>query len=314
MDAQQRFDDIVGLIYDTAYQGLDPSVIVDSISSELESLGETIAADEDSQRQQLLAFVSQWGDIEAPVGTRDNHAPLLPLSNRNPISVPSGSCADHLLRRLGPHLMRSAGLRQRLRDLEMQRAMRDSEIALLPFGMVWIAAGLHILSTNPRADDLLRSGDALRSEDRRLIAWFDADNLRLQQALRAALDPVARQSRLMAVRRSDQKPPLVVSVFPTSSPQRDGPEAAGRVALAILQNAGDASINLEHLQAIYGFTAAERRLAEALLANETLESFADKAHVSRHTARSHLAHLFAKTGTSRQAELVRLLMLAQPRS
>jgi DNA-binding CsgD family transcriptional regulator len=34
--------------------------------------------------------------------------------------------------------------------------------------------------------------------------------------------------------------------------------------------------------------------------------------VSRNTVRTHLAHLFAKTGTSRQAELVRLLMLARP--
>ena len=53
--------------------------------------------------------------------------------------------------------------------------------------------------------------------------------------------------------------------------------------------------------------------AKALLNNDRLESYGERAAVTRSTLRSHLAHLFNKTGTCRHSELVRLLMLAQPR-
>ena len=42
-------------------------------------------------------------------------------------------------------------------------------------------------------------------------------------------------------------------------------------------------------------------------ASHSLEEVADKRGVSLNTARSHLKHAFAKTETSRQSELVRLI-------
>lgn len=54
-------------------------------------------------------------------------------------------------------------------------------------------------------------------------------------------------------------------------------------------------------------------MAEALLNSDTLDSYAKRTAAGRSTLRSHLAHLFKKTGACRQSELVRLLMLAQPR-
>ena len=111
--------------------------------------------------------------------------------------------------------------------------------------------------------------------------------------------------------------PLLASVIPVTAPPAGGQSAGGcddRFALIILQNPDEAAIGLAHLQCVYGFTAAECKLAEALLGNDTLESYAVRAAVSRSTLRSHLAHLFKKTGTCRQSELVRLLLHAQPRA
>jgi len=66
------------------------------------------------------------------------------------------------------------------------------------------------------------------------------------------------------------------------------------------------------LQVIYRLTPAETRLAEALLENDTIESYALKNDISRNTVRTHLASLFAKTGAKRQAELIRTLLASQP--
>lgn len=314
MDDEGRFDALVGLIYDTAYSGLGTLSLVDAISSELNALGTPMGTNETVQKQLLMEFLDQLSDVPTEQASafdvlRTDSA-LLDLEE-----FARGSSGERLLRRLSPHLARSQALRRRLQHLQSQKTIRELELAWLPFGMVWVDAKLRILSTNARAERLLQGGGGgLVMESQRLRASVATDNDRIDHALHAALDPAQRQSRLMALRRPGHTLPLLLSIIP--APEAPGLEGAptGPVALVIIQSPEEASINLEHLQAIYGFTATERKLAEALLNNETLETYAEAANVTRHTARTHLAHLFTKTGTSRQAELVRLLMLANPRT
>ena len=60
-----------------------------------------------------------------------------------------------------------------------------------------------------------------------------------------------------------------------------------------------------HVQHVFGLTAAETRVAMAMLDGKTVEMLADELCISRNTARTHLQRLFAKTGTTRQADLIR---------
>jgi len=107
--------------------------------------------------------------------------------------------------------------------------------------------------------------------------------------------------------------PLLVSVIPATMPQALDPLSGGPFALLILQDPGRQTLpQATQLQLIFRLTPAETRLVEALLDNETIESYALKMNVSRNTVRTHLASLFAKTGTRRQAELLRALLTSQP--
>jgi DNA-binding CsgD family transcriptional regulator len=63
-----------------------------------------------------------------------------------------------------------------------------------------------------------------------------------------------------------------------------------------------------HLQRAFGLSAAETRVAAALLDGESVDRLADRLCISRNTARTHLRHLFAKTATARQADLIRVLL------
>ena len=63
-----------------------------------------------------------------------------------------------------------------------------------------------------------------------------------------------------------------------------------------------------HVQQVFGLTAAETRVAMAMLDGKTVEALADELCISRNTARTHLQRLFAKTGTTRQADLIRILL------
>jgi len=63
------------------------------------------------------------------------------------------------------------------------------------------------------------------------------------------------------------------------------------------------------LQEQFGFTPAEAALATDIMAGNDLAASAARRRVTLHTARAHLRRLFEKTGTRRQAELMRLLLL-----
>ena len=63
----------------------------------------------------------------------------------------------------------------------------------------------------------------------------------------------------------------------------------------------------------YGYLASIAELAHApLAAGRSLDQAAERLGIARNTARSHLRGLFAKTGVSRQGELVRLIHTSLP--
>src|SRR5262245_11925974 len=70
--------------------------------------------------------------------------------------------------------------------------------------------------------------------------------------------------------------------------------------------------SIDLLQRHFDLTPAEARLALHLVAGETLRSAEVKLSISYETARTHLKNIFNKTGTSRQAELVIVIVTALP--
>ena len=62
------------------------------------------------------------------------------------------------------------------------------------------------------------------------------------------------------------------------------------------------------LSQMYGLSRAESALAVALCRGDTLQEYADAASLSVATVRTQLKAVFQKTDTSRQAELVSLLL------
>jgi DNA-binding CsgD family transcriptional regulator len=62
------------------------------------------------------------------------------------------------------------------------------------------------------------------------------------------------------------------------------------------------------LRNLYGLTPAEIRLALKLATGMSLQSAATELAISYKTARTQLAVIFRKTATSRQGELVKILL------
>lgn len=68
----------------------------------------------------------------------------------------------------------------------------------------------------------------------------------------------------------------------------------------------------ELVRSLFGLTKAEAEVAVRILDGEGLKPICEGMNLSLTTVKTHLQHVFDKTQTHRQAELVRLLLAIVP--
>lgn len=77
-------------------------------------------------------------------------------------------------------------------------------------------------------------------------------------------------------------------------------------ALIVFDSGLDRAYTWEALRTLYGLTPKETAIVNALLQGQSIDDYCASSFVSANTARTHLKSVYRKTGTNRQAELVRL--------
>jgi DNA-binding CsgD family transcriptional regulator len=105
------------------------------------------------------------------------------------------------------------------------------------------------------------------------------------------------------------RPPLWLLLYPLRARSSLRQSSRGARVLAVFHDS-EARVRLEPrlLVQLHGLTPTEAALASALAEGRTLSEFARARGCSEQTARTHLKHVLDKTGTRRQAELVRNLL------
>lgn len=84
------------------------------------------------------------------------------------------------------------------------------------------------------------------------------------------------------------------------------PKIRARLAALAAADMAQREGRLRRLASVYGLTPAEARVALHVIDGGSLATYAQLAAVSVGTARTQLKSVFAKTGVSRQAELIKL--------
>jgi DNA-binding CsgD family transcriptional regulator len=130
--------------------------------------------------------------------------------------------------------------------------------------------------------------------------------------LRAALAHAARNEAGigktgLAIRLSEPDvPPIFAHVLPlTGSDFRTRLQPAA-VAAVFIGAPPDAQDGADTVATAFGLTPAETRVLASLFGGRTLTETAATLGIAGTTAKTHLEHIFLKTGVTRQAELMRL--------
>ena len=177
-------------------------------------------------------------------------------------------------------------------------------------GVIHLDRRGRVLAANDRARAILRGGDGLVDRASGLHACLTDEDAALQKVLARAL-PLNGQtgaSGSLMLSRKQSAVRLVVHVSPVG--EGGAHTRSGRVSALVLVIDPESRwrIDADSVGAILGLTPAEARVAVMLAEGKTIRDIAAATGRSVTTVKWHLGHVFAKTGVSRQADLVRLVL------
>lgn len=210
---------------------------------------------------------------------------------------------------LRPHLARSALLSVRL-GLERARAMTETLKRLDLPGAVLSASG-RVLSSNSLLDNMHEqfiptAGGGLA------ISHRPANDLFRKALLGSPNASDGGQSYSIPVPATENAAACVAHLLPVRRQARD--IFTGAANIFVVTSVSSPMAPPAHiLFGLFDLSPAEARVAQKIVQGSSVEEIASDHKISRETVRNQLKAVFAKTGTSRQVELVGLVMGAQIR-
>jgi len=228
---------------------------------------------------------------------------------------PFGETELRFLYPLMPHLQRAIQLHSRIQGLEAKARTVEAVLDTLNQGVILLDAKGRVLSVNREADAIFANGNAIRLTPRGLVAAIPSESQRLNRLIQGAISTGNGKGLdsggAMTITRELQRP-LQVLVTPLRTRMvylgRDVPVAAIFISDPDRKPLSESQV----FARLFGLTPAEARLAQILASGDSLKEASEQLGVAESTVRSQLKTIFTKTNTTRQSQLVRLMLLTPP--
>lgn len=163
-----------------------------------------------------------------------------------------------------------------------------------------------VLRLTSRAEAILRANDGIALSGGRLLA-AQGDNT-LQGLIQGAIRPVFPEAGAMTVKRDSSGHSHFLTIYPLTRKYRFLAPFEAAAIVRIIDPRVRPKPLTEVQREMFQMSPREADVANLLLANHSIESTAAVLGMSPNTAKVHLQSLFRKTGTSRQSELLMLLL------
>ena len=206
----------------------------------------------------------------------------------------------------------------RLWQLERVRARRlaalEAACDAIDFGMLFFRADGTLDFANAAASELLDVGDGLRRHRQSVQATDISDGVKFQVALNhatAANEAVdgtrsaRRHAPLLRLHRKSGEPLIAIIV---AAEQRAEEPSDVAVIVYLFDPSFDMDRLLRPVCKAFNLSPVETQLACHLAAGRSILDAATALRIKEQTARGYLKHIFIKTDTRRQVELVHLML------
>lgn len=233
------------------------------------------------------------------------------------------ACRDHasedfnqaqinLIRLLLPHLQQAVDLHSAVDQLDAERQLYAATIDRLMVGTAILDENGRMMRCNRAAQRLFDSRDGLDCRHDKLCAFASHENRALQHAIQAVLKQRQRgldDLQVLTLTRPSGEMPLNLLLRPIAmSYQAQNGTRRPAVAVFIRDPADSPQASRNLLRSLFQLTRMETEVAMLVMDGQTLDETAEALGVSRNTVRAHLRGVFAKTGATRQAQLVKTLL------
>jgi PAS domain-containing protein len=217
------------------------------------------------------------------------------------------------LERLMPHLQRAARLHSKVGSLRRRHQALEAALDRLTFGVLITDGAGRVLLLNRAAEEMATAHDGLLLRGGRLEATQSDEAAELTMCIAEAVRTAGRRGHQgggsISISRPSGRRPFAALVAPLSPETTFAAEHQVPAALILVADLDRRPDVLgRRLVELFGLTAAEACLAVALVAGKRLEDIAEERGVRMPTLRTQMRAILDKTGTDRQADLMRLIV------
>jgi DNA-binding CsgD family transcriptional regulator len=210
-----------------------------------------------------------------------------------------------------PHVRRALRVGHALERRQADAAAFSNVLDHLSAGLFLLDAQGRIVHTNGAADAMLSDGGLLRAIGGRLIAGSAPVERTLRETALMPRDagvPAERKGVVIPLRAGDGER-YIARALPLASAAPPGAGAAPEAATAVFvrRAAMESPAPTDIIAESYRLTPTELRVLTAIVDIGGVPDVAAALGIAETTVKTHLGRVFAKTGTRRQAELVKLV-------
>ena len=217
------------------------------------------------------------------------------------------------LRKFEPHFRRALQLNQKFWDTLSQHTAAIQILDTLTLGVILVDATCLPVYLNHYAEEILGEGTVIFLREQRLAATADHESQMLNDYLQGAASTgngIGMSAGGIFTLGLEIESPLFLQIIPLRTERNNLGISNARVCAVVFLRQPDRpnALPLNALKDQFGLTTAEATFVQELDKGLTIDQIAKSGHISKHTARDHLKSIFRKTGTRRQAELVKLVL------
>jgi DNA-binding CsgD family transcriptional regulator len=224
---------------------------------------------------------------------------------------PDSAAAMRRMEIIVPHVRRAVAIGN---VIELNRIKADTlgdAIDALGAAVYLVNAGGKLVRANPRGDELVDGGRLLRVADGCLVPIDETGRNEFRRVVAEAGngDRIMRPCCAAVPLADGDGNRFVAHVLPlTAGHRREAANATGATAAIFIQRAEmSPTLPIEAIACQFSLSRAELRVLMGLIEIGPPGEVAPVLGLSEATVRTHLRRVFEKTGTSRQADLVKLV-------
>jgi DNA-binding CsgD family transcriptional regulator len=175
-------------------------------------------------------------------------------------------------------------------------------------GIILLDKNSKIVLLNRIASNILSKKEGIELTKDGIEIMDPVLSLHFKKYIRKALSSeVFDEDFLMAIPKKGKGIPTLIQMLPIKENFNIN-ENSKKILIVLYDPSFSPIPNFSFLTQAFQFTLKENQIAALLSKGMDLKEIAKELGISLHTVRTHLKHIYSKTNTSRQAELIKLLL------